>query len=260
MPNDILNLLQEYDGLASAVANANHAFYQQRLGQWFSFIDETPNFARVVSTLESLNDFEGWYRDLEARQKNHGMGGALLNFPRDRNADLGMQITLFRRMADGKIQAAIFAHTFISPHEKSISANLRDLSLQLFVPMAQSLRRRLEQTSSDLPIPFLVPASDRTVNLDHNAPEYAEADAALEKVEQALKETNDYDDQADKEQRIAEISAGRRLLQASKASVEALFAVIRRPLSYVAKKFVDNWIGAAATAALALIGRLTGLW
>src|SRR5262249_9678270 len=99
MPNDISYLLQEYDGLASAVVNANQALYQQRLMQWFSFIDETPSFTAVVSKLESLNDFDAWYGDLASRQRNHGMGGAQLNFPRDRDTALGMQITLFRRMA-----------------------------------------------------------------------------------------------------------------------------------------------------------------
>jgi hypothetical protein len=267
MPNDIEYLLQDYDDLVATITNSNNALYQQNLARLFSFLDETPAFARVVAALEALNDFDAWYRELEARQRNHGMGGAPLNFPANRDAALGTQITLFRRMGIGKIQAAIFAHVYIAPRERNINSSINQLSNQLFWPMSRSLRRRLERIETgfqDLQIPplvpFAVPASDRTVSLDHNKSEYAEAIQALEKVEQAIKEANDYDDQDDKDQRIAEISAGRRLLQATKASALAIYAVVRSPLSYLMKKFADVTIGDVAKAALALIGRLTGLW
>jgi hypothetical protein len=261
MPDRISELLQEYDDLVSTIAGANHRLYQTSLAQWFSLIDATSDFARVVSGLEALSDFDAWYEDLQRRQKS---AGADLHLPNDQNAALGIQIALFRRMARGEINAAIFAHEFISPGERNLNTNVGQLSQQLFIPTARSLRRQLERAeapglSLDLS-PLFVPASDRTVTLDHNAAEYAQAVRSLEKVEDAIQQANDYDDPKDKEQRIAELSAGKRLLQATRARADVLIALLYRGLLYLAKKFADVAIGVAATAALALLGRLTGLW
>jgi hypothetical protein len=107
---------------------------------------------------------------------------------------------------------------------------------------------------------LLLPASDRTVPLDHNSPDYLETVRALENIEQAVQQSNDYPDQEDKEQRVAELSAGRRLLQAVRARGEVIIALLYRCLLYIAKKFADVAIGALAIGTLALLGRLTGLW
>ena len=263
MSDGIAYPLQDYDDLVDTIAGANHQLYQESLARWFSLIDKTPMFARVVSALKSRNDFDSWYRELQARQKGHGLGATQLNLPSDLDASIGMQITLFRRMANKDISAVRFAHVFIAPGDSNLDSNVAELSQQLFVPMARSLRRRLERaqlSGIDVDLELTAPASDRVVDLDHNAPEYDKLIQALGDVEQALSQSNDYDDQIDKEQRIAEISAGRELLKATRARAEALIAVIFRALSYLAKKFVDVAIGIAATAALALLGKLTGLW
>jgi hypothetical protein len=164
----------------------------------------------------------------------------------------------------GEINAALFSKVFISPSERNLDAGVAQLSQQLFIPTATALRRRLEKPESTVPnsdmIPLLVPGSDRTVPLNHNSADYAAAVRALEKVEQAVQQANEYQDLDDKEQRIAELNAGRRLLQATRARIDALVALIYRGLSYLAKKFADVTIGEAAKAALALLGKLTGLW
>ncbi len=264
MSDRISDLLQDYDDLVDVVANATHNLYQASLSRWFALIDEAPKFAREVARLESLNDFDTWYRDLEDRQRKHGMGSTQLDLPTDREAALGMQVSLFRRMANGKIRAEIFAHVYIAPSERNVNRGLNEFSKQIFIPAAKALRRRLERTANSVSspdiAPLFVPAADRTVTLDHNSPDYTDTLRALEKVEQAVQQANDYDDPDDKEQRVAELSAGRRLLQATRARVDALIAVIYRGLSYLAKKFADVTIGEAAKAALALLGKLTGLW
>lgn len=134
-----------------------------------------------------------------------------------------------------------------------------EVTSQIFGPMSRDLRRLIERLGR-ADGPFAVPAADRVVTLDHNKPEYAETVEALRKVEDAVRETNDYDDLADKEQRIAEIKAGRGLLQAARVRVEALVAVLYRGLKYLSKKFADVSIGEAAKYAFALLGKLTGLW
>jgi hypothetical protein len=263
MSDRISSLLQEYDDLVDSVARSTHTLYQGNLQRWFAVIDETPEFAREVARLESIKDFDAWYRDLELRQREHGMGSTQLNLPVNRDAALGMQISLFRRMASRKIKAELFAHVYIAPTERNVNRGLAAFSTQIFMPAARALRRRLERlerSSDPEPVPLLVPAADRTVTLDHNTQDYADAVLALEKVEQAVQQSNDYDDLADKDQRLAELSAGRRLLQATRARAEVLIAVIHRALSHLAKKFADVTIGELAKAALSFLGRLTGLW
>ncbi|MEH2481887.1 histidinol-phosphate/aromatic aminotransferase/cobyric acid decarboxylase-like protein [Nitrobacteraceae bacterium AZCC 2146] len=101
-------------------------------------------------------------------------------------------------------------------------------------------------------------SSDRVVRLDHNSPKYAEAKQALETLEKLLQETNDYPDPEDKEQKIAEISAARRLLQAVRVRVKAIVAVVGAALLYLASAFMTSGIGTAAKIAwehiLALLG------
>jgi len=102
------------------------------------------------------------------------------------------------------------------------------------------------------------PASDRVVRLDHNSPNYIGAKEALETLERLLQETNDYPDPEDKEQKIAEISAARRLLQAVRVRVKAILAVVGAALLYFGSAFVTGGIGTAAKIAwehiLALLG------
>jgi hypothetical protein len=166
MADRISNLLQDYDDLVDAVANATHGFYKDRLLQWFSLLDKTPEFAREVTHLEALNDFDAWYRALEDRQRGHGMGGTSLDLPTDREAALGMQISLFRQMANGTIRAELFAKIYIAPSERNVNRGLSEFSKQMFVPAAKTLRRHLErateQTTEPGPdiLPLAMPTTD----------------------------------------------------------------------------------------------------
>ena len=72
----------------------------------------------------------------------------------------------------------------------------------------------------------------------------------------AVREANDYPDGDDREQRLAELDAGRSLLDAPLVRVEALREVLVKGLKYLAGKFVESAIGIAATAALGLLATL----
>jgi hypothetical protein len=262
VPESISDLLQEYDELAEAVANATNTFHQSALSRWLSFLDRTPALAGEVARLEKVNDFDAWYKALEDRQRGHGLGSTSLNFPSDQEAALGIQISLFRRMAERQIRAEIFAHIYVAPHEQNIDRGLSEFARQVFTPAATALRRHLRGVADSVPpdIGLLVPASDRTVLLDHNSADYIDTVQALDKVEQVVQQSNDYQDGDDKEQRIAELGAGRRLLQAIRVRADVVVALLYRGLLYLAKKFADVAIGAVAVAALAALGRLTGFW
>jgi hypothetical protein len=263
MTDRIIELLQEYDDLVAGVTNSTPNFYQDNLGRWFSLIDETPDFARLTVRLEVLNDFDAWYDDLVKRKKSHGMGAPPFNLPPDRDAALGTKISLFRRMAQGTIKPAIFAHTYISS-DGNLNMDVQALSQQLFYPMTRDLRRHLlnavpPQGDDDI-VPFLLPAADRVVPLNHNSQDYADAIEQLDRLEELIRTTNDYPDSDDRDRQVAEISATKRLLSAAMIRAEVAVSLAYKALKYLAKKFIDTMIGKLASSALALIGKITGLW
>lgn len=95
-----------------------------------------------------------------------------------------------------------------------------------------------------------VPAADRVVTLGHNSSEQAQA---LEKVDQVIKAVSTANDlnvtEDEKEQIIAELSAARRLLEASKIRLSALASNLKPALRWLAEKAGGTLVGKAANAA-----------
>jgi len=160
-------------------------------------------------------------------------------------------------MAEGRIEGWQFAVDFVY-EGNNLNDNVRALSDQVFSPFARDLRRYLQNEIEHNSID-IIPASDRTVTINHNSEQYRHVREALENVEIVLREANDYPDIEDKEQRIVEVSAGKRLLESVRVSAEAVKAVLLRPLIYLAKKFVDAAIGIAARIAVEAVKALIGL-
>ncbi len=106
-----------------------------------------------------------------------------------------------------------------------------------------------------------VPASDRTVRLDHNGPDYLAATSALEQLIHVVRDSNSYREAEpeDQERRLAELEAGRRLLGSSLVSVATMKAAVIGTITYLAAKFIDAPIGEAATIAWTALKRLLHL-
>lgn len=107
----------------------------------------------------------------------------------------------------------------------------------------------------------LVPASDRVVGLNHNAPAYIEALVALDALLVVVRESNSYRemDEADQERRVAELEAGRTLLHSRTVSLKVVKAALWSTLAYLALKFVDAPIGEAATLSWNALKLLLGI-
>jgi hypothetical protein len=252
--SDISNLLQEYDELASAVTSASHGLYQSALARWVSLIDEIPAFARECSRLESMNNFSSWYLDLQDRRKGGGMGGPSLDLPLNREAATGMQLALFRHISKGEINAAGFAHSYISPSEPDLNANVYALNNQLFLPTSAAFRRILSRLKDDdlkspPDLPVAVPASDRIVSVDHNLPAYAETVGALSEVSDAVRGENNFDDPEDKERCVAELSVIPTLIGVNKVRL-AVLAAVGGVLIYIVHKFADAMLSKLAANAI----------
>jgi hypothetical protein len=93
------------------------------------------------------------------------------------------------------------------------------------------------QRAADRVFGEAIPASDRTVSLGHNS---AEQKQALEKIDElvaAVEASNDFPGDPElKEQLIAELSAGRRLLEAAKVQVSAVRTALGPPLRWILEK------------------------
>lgn len=240
-----------FDEVTNEVLSSRHQFFADRLKSWFEILDETPKIAGIVASLQRDIDIQEFLKASEGTRRSM-VGSGVLNWPSEREKRLGTQLLLFREMAEKRIEAWQFGVNFIYAGN-NLNDNVAAVADQLFQPFARELRRYLERQISD------IPASDRVVRLDHNDPKYKEVMNALETLERALKESNDYDDSEDKEQKIAEVSAGQRLLRSVKVRIVALVAVLSTPLLYLAKKFLDTGIGKAATASYDALVALLGM-
>lgn len=81
---------------------------------------------------------------------------------------------------------------------------------------------------------------------------------AIDAAEQAIRGLNSYPDPEDKEQRLAEVGAGKTLLGATRARVDAVRATIWAALTYLTDKVVDNLVAIAITAAVAAVATYFG--
>jgi hypothetical protein len=96
-----------------------------------------------------------------------------------------------------------------------------------------------------------IPASDRTVSLGHNSPEQQHAIEKIDELVEAVKQANDLPGTPEeKEQLVAELSAGRKLLEASVVRLGALRATLQPALRWILEK-------AAGTIVSKLAG---GVW
>jgi hypothetical protein len=99
--------------------------------------------------------------------------------------------------------------------------------------------------------PSEIPASDRIVTLGHNSPEKVELLEKIDELVTAVRETNEFPGPPEeREQIIAELSAGRRLLEATRIRIQALKTVLQPQLNWLAEKAVGAIVGGLATKLL----------
>ena len=122
---------------------------------------------------------------------------------------------------------------------------------------AGALRNRGDRDSLDTT--ESVPASNRAVSLNHNSAQYKETMEALDKVEESVRGSNEYNDDEDKKLRLAEMGAGKELLKSTSVRPAAVRAVLAGTLIYLAEKFANAPIGEAALLAWNLVKSLIGL-
>ncbi|MHC2462728.1 hypothetical protein [Bradyrhizobium embrapense] len=250
--SDFTNFRAVYDELTDEVLRSRHQFVAGHLQNWFRTLDETSQVSEVIQDLQADLDLDAWYAEQKGASQGMGPGG--LKYPPDARKQLGLKLLLFRHFAAGNEELWQFSRSFVSS-----SRNLNDLTHdaidQVFGPMARELRRYLD---GELAKRSAVPASDRSVRVDHNSADYTRAAQALDELEEAVRASNTFDDPEEKEQREAEVSAARRLIKAVRVRLEPLAELLRPVLVQFGANLKDNLIKAAAAAASAALIALFG--
>jgi hypothetical protein len=104
----------------------------------------------------------------------------------------------------------------------------------------------------------LTGAAERTVALDHDAPEYRRASSALDAVTEAVLQNNEYasSDPEEREQLLAELQAAKELLKPKRTRVHVFLTVAMSVLIWLADHFAGGVIGELASEAIAAVKAL----
>jgi hypothetical protein len=248
----ISNFHATYDELTQEVLLAANSFVAERLQEWFAHLDGESEAAAAIEKLQAGQNFSQWFA-MQGRRPQPG--APKLEWPSENEKRLGMQLLMFRSMARGDVNAGLLGKMYIPGSGQNINDNSRAFIEQVFRPMSRALIRYL-RLIGEAKAEKVAPAADRVVSLDHNSKAFIDALAAADHVEKALSEANDFADSEEKEQRIAEVSAVRRLLKAIRVRVEPIIAILK-PLAEQAKtKLKDTVVGMAVSKFLALLGAL----
>jgi hypothetical protein len=250
------NFYSIYDELTGEVLRAMFAFAPQRLQEWFAHLDGEPEAARAIMKLETGLNFSQWYAIQGRRPKP---GSPKLDWPPDNDQRLGMQLLLFRSIAREDTNIGLLGKTYVPGSGTNINDNTRAFTDQVFRPMTKELVRYLRRVGQ-AEAEGSVPAADRVVDLTHNSASLNDVADALEKLAAALRSANDYEDDNDKQQRIAEVEATKTLIKAPRVQGRAL-AFVKACLTYLAKKFADVSIGKIAALIIEKLAEIVGhLW
>lgn len=247
---------EDFDDATSDVKKSTQSTFETNLERWFEVLEENLELVAIVDHLESSIDFYSWFDGVSLSSEGMNESGQI-RWPSGSSSRLAMQVAFMRAVLKGQPSYVDVSHAFFAAdrNNQMIDATCT----HIFNPAARDLRKYLARYTDDSNSERNIPASDRVVKIDHNSSGYEEALLSLDSVEMALQAVNDIDP-VEKEQRVAEIKAGRSLLQATQARAESIISVLYKSLKYITKKFTDHYLGAAAAGALTLIGRLTGLW
>lgn len=254
---DLEDFTDEYADRANDVEASSYRTFAQRLRDWFTLLDETPQVSAVVTKLESTTDFQEWYT--AGLGTVRGMvGSGRLAWADDRTTRLGQTIGLFRHLSQEEMAFSRFCSSFFWAG-KNYDDMVYKITAEMFAPFARDLLKHIQRQVASKPIDA-APASDRIVTLDHNSAPYRELTTSLSRLEEHVRGLNDFPDSAEERERIlAELSAGGRLLAAARARVDGMVAVLLPALKWLGEKIADNLVSILVTAAMGAIALVLGI-
>lgn len=188
------------------------------------------------------------------------VGSGRLDWAADRKVRLGQQLALFRHFAETEDAYMNFASDFMYAGSR-FDDMIREINAQIFDPFGRDLLKDLFRHSPLETKSANVPASDRIVAIDHNSPDYRQAETHLETLERTVQSSNALGAESPEERDrvVAEISATRRLLKAARARIDAVWALVVPALKWIGSKITDNVVQIAITAVIAALAAIFGV-
>lgn len=249
----------EYNDLASDVLRANYTTYEQKLRDFVDLVVSCDWAAKRVALLAPDFDFKSWYAAAESTQGSM-IGSGTLDWARERRFRLGQQFALFHYLAEHQDAYMSFSEAFLYAGNR-FDDMVAEINAQLFEPFARDLLKELAKAAPIETKSADVPASDRVVSINHNAPEYVEVEKNLHSLEHTVSASNELgaENPDERDRVIAEISATRRLLKAARARIDAVLAVIVPALKWIGGKIADTAVQIAIQAVFVALAALLGI-
>jgi hypothetical protein len=257
MADDKRQFFEEYDGAVSDAAQAVYQQFNGELVRWLELVEHDDRTAAILASLgENLNR-AAWIQRYGSPGMLVGDGGSI-TWPTGKEDRLGAQLDLFRIFARQEWDPIEFSLHALRSATTNLNAMTQNVVRQIFQPMARDLRRYLDQNWTIKPNAQIAPASDRIVRLDHNSDPYREAIESLNRVRDAVAAQNDYADEGDKGQRLAELDASKVLFAAPQVNLSVARALTVRTLKYLGEKFLEGTVHVLVEAALVALVALLG--
>ncbi len=249
----------EYSDLGSDVSGANYTTYEQKLRDFIAHIDGCSwAFARAADLTRGFN-FAAWY---EAAQDTTGsmVGSGTIPWSQDRKVRLGQQLALFRHFADNADAYMQFSSNFMYAGGR-FDDMISEINTQLFIPFARDLLKDLYRHSPLETKSADVPAAERIVTVDHNSQSYKDAEFNLGSLERTVQTSNvlGADSPQEQDRVVAEISAARRLLNAARVRLEALWVVLVPSLKWISSKIADTSVQIVIGSIIAALAAMFGV-
>ncbi len=247
---------EDYRDRLDDALRSEHRNFAQRLAEWLNLLDNSPASSQVVAELEDGLDFNAWFQ--HAVSSRRGMvGSGRLDWSSDRKTRLGQTLGLVRHLASEENAGINFAMGFMYAGS-NLNDNISKIVDQLIEPFGRDLWKHIVRTNRSSSSQASVPSADGVVAIDHNSAPYQSLIAQLEKLERDARSTNSIAMLPEFDRVEAEVSAGRRLLEAASARVEAIRVVLVPALKWIAERAGEGAIGVAVTAILVLIAGIFG--
>ncbi len=246
--SELDDFLEEFDELSSAVRYSQYDYVPQHLRRWFGSFDDAPEPTRGrLEWLEKLVSWDATSPTAFSGLKGSFVGSGTIEWPDKREDRLSLHLQLLRRIAIGEIDAFNFAHDYFYVDSNNINDLVQEFLGQVFDPFVSELRRYLRKNAdiAVLASPGLSVESDRLVQINHNSSAYNDALDGLERLREALVESNSIDTDT-KERVTAELSAGSALLKPRMAREVALKTVLLTVLTWLSLEFASTAVGQLA--------------
>lgn len=247
MDYDLDEFLEEYDDFTQQVQGADYKTFPSRLSQWMHLIDaEDDDVSQHIQWLKNRPGADEAYASLVHFKS--GMSASSLNIPTDRLDRLSAQLLLFSDLNSGKVKVLDFSYALFS--DSNVNVSLNKMIDGLFTPFASEMRRYIKR-NFDEPVPN-IPASDRIVPLNHNAPVFVEIGELLGEIERDIRGINSVD-QTVKDVALSELSATKAILDAPVAREDVIQNFLIPSLKWIALKFVEYGVNGAIGLLIAAI-------